>query len=386
MQAIGSQSRLLHSLASCTPRGGSVSASLSSGTIRSGGWERARNVTSLNRRVQSGASTGQQVENVQTVQFLPPELEEIIEPAAVAMARRMRRIPVTLPSQSEPLQTACVGPEPSDASRLAETTPVVLLHGFDSSSLEFRRLYPLLEEQTETWAVDLVGWGFTDNAFESKDQALGPIQKREHLYSWWKEYVGRPMVLVGASLGGAVAIDFAHAYPEAVSKIVLVDAQGFIDGIGPMASLPRPLAMLGVSVLKTVPLRQAANKMAYFDKNLYATEDAMRVGRLHTHMPGWADANCAFMQSGGYSILDIIPKVQQQTLILWGRQDEILDPKYATQFLQTLPNAELVWVEQCGHCAHLEQPAFMAKTVLEFIGGAPTSSEIGQGLLPHGIP
>jgi hypothetical protein len=74
--------------------------------------------------------------------------------------------------------------------------------------------------------------------------------------------------------------------PKAVEKIVLIDAQGFIDGIGPMASLPRPLAAAGVWVLRTEGLRMAANRMAYHDQK-FATEDAMRVGRLHTHLDGW---------------------------------------------------------------------------------------------------
>lgn len=281
------------------------------------------------------------------------------------MAIRMRRVPVPVPFEDEPVQTACAGPlSPGKKDK----PPVVLLHGFDSSSLEFRRLFPLLEQHTDTWAVDLIGWGFTETGFDrDSSKALGPEQKRQHLYAWWKECVGQPMVLVGASLGGAVAIDFAHEYPEAVSKIVLIDAQGFIDGIGPMASLPRPFAMLGVSVLRTVPLRQAANKMAYFNKELHATDDALKIGRLHTFLPGWADANCAFMQSGGYSILDKIPKVQQETLIVWGYNDEILDPKFAIQFEETLPNGKLVWVEECGHCAHLEQPQFLCDQILEFI-------------------
>lgn len=57
------------------------------------------------------------------------------------------------------------------------------------------------------------------------------------------------MTLVGASLGGAIALDFAHEFPGAVKKLVLIDAQGFIDGSGPGASLPGPLAKLGISVL-----------------------------------------------------------------------------------------------------------------------------------------
>ncbi|CAM9837502.1 unnamed protein product, partial [Sphacelaria rigidula] len=53
--------------------------------------------------------------------------------------------------------------------------------------------------------------------------------KRAHLLEFWKQVVGgRPMTLVGASLGGAIALDFAHEYPEAVRRLVLIDAQGFI--------------------------------------------------------------------------------------------------------------------------------------------------------------
>lgn len=98
----------------------------------------------------------------------------------------------------------------------------------------------------------------------------------------------------------------------------------------------------------------------------------MRVGRLHTHMPGWADANIAFMRSGGYSISERISSVQQPTLVLWGRQDEILEPKYAAQFEAALPNGQLQWIEECGHCGHLEKPTDVAARILEFIGASQT--------------
>lgn len=67
----------------------------------------------------------------------------------------------------------------------------MLLHGFDSSSLEFRRLWPVLEEKLDTWAVDLVGWGFSNSgAAEHRGQIqLGPKQKRDHLYAFWQEKV-----------------------------------------------------------------------------------------------------------------------------------------------------------------------------------------------------
>ena len=75
-------------------------------------------------------------------------------------------------------------------SQHEDRAPVMLLHGFDSSSLEFRRLLPLLEQSLETWAVDLVGWGFSNSGAAShSDMKLGPKQKRDHLYAFWKEKV-----------------------------------------------------------------------------------------------------------------------------------------------------------------------------------------------------
>ena len=56
------------------------------------------------------------------------------------------------------------------------------------------------------------------------------------------------MCLVGTSLGGTVALDFAIKYPEAVDRLVLVAPQGYIDGIGPMASMPRIFSQLGIQV------------------------------------------------------------------------------------------------------------------------------------------
>jgi len=55
---------------------------------------------------------------------------------------------------------------------------------------------------------------------------LGPKSKREHLRAFIEQHLnGRPVVLLGASVGGAIAMDFALHYPDAVRQLVLVDPQ-----------------------------------------------------------------------------------------------------------------------------------------------------------------
>ncbi|KAA0066516.1 putative hydrolase YugF-like isoform X2 [Cucumis melo var. makuwa] len=108
--------------------------------------------------------------------------------------------------------SSCVKP-----AKRSEKNPVVLLHCFDSSCLEWSYAFPLLEEAgLETWAVDVLGWGFSDL------DSLPPCNvetKRSHLYQFWKTYIKRPMVLVGPSLGAAIAVDFAVNHPEAEIKV-----------------------------------------------------------------------------------------------------------------------------------------------------------------------
>jgi len=134
----------------------------------------------------------------------------------------------------------------------------------------------------DTYAVDMLGWGFSERLGQYVKGGFSADAKRDALYSFWRdEMQGEPVVLAGASLGGAAAIEFAAAHPHAVAGMVLIDAQGFVDGVGMLSKLPDPLARLGIQILKSRPLRRMANDMSYADPR-FATEDAMRIGRLHT--------------------------------------------------------------------------------------------------------
>lgn len=57
----------------------------------------------------------------------------------------------------------------------------------------------------------------------------------------------------------------------------------------------------------------------------------MRVGRLHVLSEGWADASLQYMNSGGFSVSAKVPNIDIETLVLWGRQDKILDPNLYAQ-------------------------------------------------------
>lgn len=309
--------------------------------------------------VRSGTATKTQQPQLLDPTFVNPDVAAagIVEELCLDTARRMQRVKVPVSDSIHPDCQVGISysywPATSRSSRLP---PVVLIHGFDSSNLEFRRLGSRLAARgLDTYAVDLLGWGYTQL---QGVQDFSARAKVDALQSFLSTVIGPdvPFCIVGASLGGAAAIETAAVNPICAG-LILIDAQGFVDGIGPMSLMPKPLAQLGVGVLKSIPLRSSANQMSYYNKEAFATDEAVTVGRLHCLQKGWSDALVNFMQSGGFSPSKLVPLVSAPSLILWGRQDGILDGnEFAPKFLETLQNAELKWIEESGHVPHLEQP------------------------------
>ncbi|KAL9999849.1 putative hydrolase [Helianthus debilis subsp. tardiflorus] len=90
--------------------------------------------------------------------FLPKQVEKVKDPFARNLASRIQRLPVQLSISNNCIMSSCVKPMIQDTA-----SPLVLLHGFDSSCLEWRYTLPLLEQAGfETWAIDILGWGFSN--------------------------------------------------------------------------------------------------------------------------------------------------------------------------------------------------------------------------------
>jgi pimeloyl-ACP methyl ester carboxylesterase len=209
-----------------------------------------------------------------------------------------------------------------------------------------------------------LGFGFTQRVPGIK---FTPTEIKTHLYHFWKTLINQPVILVGASMGGAAAIDFTLTYPEVVEKLVLIDSAGLTGG-SPLSKLMfPPLDYLAAEFLRNPKVRQSISRAAYYDKS-FASEDACLCATLHLEMPNWHQGLIAFTKSGGYTAFKVkqLGQITQPTLILWGDADKILGIKDAPKFKRAIPHSELFWIENCGHVPHLEQAKITAKQILEF--------------------
>lgn len=85
---------------------------------------------------------------------------------------------------------------------------------------------------------------------------------------------------------------------------------------------------------------------------------------------GWEDASVNYMLSGGFSTSSKVSVIRAPSLVLWGREDQILDTrKFAGKFLDDMLAAQLKIIDGSGHVPHLERPRETAEAILAFVEG-----------------
>lgn len=248
---------------------------------------------------------------------------------------------------------------------LGEGPPLLLLHGFDSSFLEFRRLAPLLAEHHRLYIPDLYGFGFSPRPAAGP---FGPGPVLDHLERVMAAIAARPgtgssstagIGLIGASMGGSVAVELARRLPARIHRLLLLAPAGLT---GRPMPLPPLLDALGVRFLALPGVRRGLCRSAFADPEGAVGPAELEIASLHLRAPGWAQALAAFARSGGFAGCGE-PLPPQPLEVLWGAQDRILRAPQKRAALALL-GERVRELDACGHLPHIDQPQAVAATWL----------------------
>lgn len=245
---------------------------------------------------------------------------------------------------------------------------LLFLHGADSNALEWRSVMrSLVGAGFDCTSLDWWSGGFTERGPIARKLANEPtppqcwVAIRDHIHGFWKQQLDAdPVVLIGTSLGGAVALDYAAYHPEAVSALVLIDA----GGESYKAPSPDAVTMLA-------PLALQAKRLAAYIQERVPSED-VRLIALHRAQPDWLEAGAEYLRSGSYQRVvgpDLIKMVQAKTFVIWGEDDDILPVEDAAKFERDLPNcAGVTVIPGSGHSPQLDNPPFVTEALVKFLG------------------
>lgn len=248
---------------------------------------------------------------------------------------------------------------------------VILLHG-GGGSVEFW-LYNVgaLAQHHRVYAVDMVGSGRSDKPPASYSLTY----QAQFIKDFMAALSIESTTLIGNSMGGGVALQFALMFPQKVEKLVLVDSLGLGKEIAiaiRLATLPFVVKLLRPSRSMIAPML----KQNFYDSTLIPAE-WIELRYPIFALPDRKQALLALARTnfGVFgvrrqvfsSIVTQLPSITAPTLIVWGKQDRILPITHAHIAAKALPNARLHIFDPCGHHPHLERPKEFNALVLEFL-------------------
>jgi 2-hydroxymuconate-semialdehyde hydrolase len=250
--------------------------------------------------------------------------------------------------------------------------PVLLLHGSGpgvSAWANWRLTLPELAKTRRAIAPDMVGFGFTDR----------PAGQKYDMDAWIGQAVGlldalgiARADLVGNSFGGALALALTIRHPARVRRLVLMGAVGV-----PFPITPGLDAVWGYT--PSLENMRALLDLFAFDRSL-VNDELARLRYEASIRPGFQESFAAMFPAPRQRWVDAmasaesdIRTIAQETLIVHGRDDQIIPVSNSHTLLQWIPRSQLHVFGRCGHWTQIEHAARFSRLVEDFLAEAQAS-------------
>ena len=240
---------------------------------------------------------------------------------------------------------------------------VVMLHGISSSSVPFGPIMlGLRREAGRILAPDAPGHGASDEPPEATPEAM-----MEGLLAWFDQEVPGRAVVIGNSMGGALAMHLARERPDRVRGLLLISPGGAgMSEEGLRAFLGRfrmPDRRSGLEFLRRI----------YHAPPFWLPAISWAVVGVFSRP--WLQRLIRGLRAEHLLTAEQFRALPAPLLILWGRSEKLMLPEMRDWFVRHLPEGgRLEEPEEFGHCPHLDRPGRLIQAVRQFLRDLPHGS------------
>ena len=240
--------------------------------------------------------------------------------------------------------------------QMGQGTPrVVFLHGLFGSTNHWTGTMESLASHYASLAIQLP----LDRKGDRRAHGVRAIGDLTQLVEKSIDYaqVSQPVVLVGNSLGGLLAIDFTLKHPDRVCGLVLAGSAGLqerslTDGAKPKATREFVRSVIsGIFHDQSLVTDELVEEWFETMNDRNYTRFILRISRATR------DRN----------VQKELDQINKPTLIVWGRNDRITPPEVGVQFQESIRGSKLVFLDSCGHVPNVECPQEFNEHLGEFL-------------------
>ena len=250
----------------------------------------------------------------------------------------------------------------------ANGKPVVFVNGYSIPHYLWDHNFAALAEAGfRVLRFDHFGRGWSDRPDVTNDDDLFDRQIVDLLDAL---NIRGKVCLVGSSMGGIVAANFADRHPERVERLVLIDPAGMM----PRPRLPKSLLLMpiiGELVMRLTSDDTLAANMA--DDLLYPHLSPEYVGNYKPQMkiPGFKRAILSTYRCGllfdRRAVYERLGRTGLPILLVWGDHDNVIPLNVGREILKLLPKARWRVIEETGHVPHYEVPGVVNPMLIDFL-------------------
>jgi pimeloyl-ACP methyl ester carboxylesterase len=242
--------------------------------------------------------------------------------------------------------------------------PVLLIHGLGGSIESWTNNVEIISSHGfQVIALDLPGFGLSD-----KPQMTYNIK---YYFKFILKFIkqleigSHSLSIIGSSLGGHIAAEFAINYPSEVSKLVLISPAGAL----PFSFEGTPVLRGYINIIKAKTVKQVRDILLRIDKNVKPIEfnyANMFFERLS--LPGAREAFMSALEGSAHAprINDRLNKIKAKTLLIWGKDDQMIPVSFFHPFIK-MKNCRIVLLENCGHKLYTDSSTRFNKIVIDFL-------------------
>jgi pimeloyl-ACP methyl ester carboxylesterase len=254
--------------------------------------------------------------------------------------------------------------------------PVVFIHGFGASLYSWRKTLPAaLAAGYRVIAFDNRGFGFSEKPAAGYSNAA----YARLVVALLDSLGASSAVLVGHSMGGAIAAEVALAHPERVRGLVLIDPAGYTIRIPTLLKLARwPFVGAVATSFRGRWITARLLRSTYADPSRVSEAD---VDQYYAPVPdpGYGRALRGVLRQFRFdTLVGRLGGVDAPTLVLWGAADRWIPLRDGTRLASDLPRAAFVVIPGAGHAAAEEAPEEVNRPLLAFL-------KDGMGRLPENV-
>ncbi|NJN59158.1 MAG: alpha/beta hydrolase [Leptolyngbyaceae cyanobacterium SL_5_9] len=255
---------------------------------------------------------------------------------------------------------------------------MLMLHGFPEFWYSWRKLIPEFAQNYKVVALDLRGYNDSEKPADKSAYVMSEFIKDV-------EGVVRGLgydrcILVGHDWGGAIAWNFAYAYPEMVEKLIILNLPHpakFAEGLRTPQQLLRSSYMFffqipwlpellvqasSYQVVSAALTGMAVNKNAFSDTDLAAYKEAVaKPGALTAMLNYYRNVFQQGIVEREWGVLDV------PTLMIWGEDDTALGKELTYGTEAYVKNFQIRYIPNCSHWVQQERPDLVTQYIWEYL-------------------